>query len=346
MGIFDFLLSKKKEEAKPKSSTEQLSPPVKKGTVDWRTSEAHLLLLSHFLYAQKAKDAVPPHWESVLGEPPQRVVDRFISEGWVVPASLSVKLGRTFNATEIKKLLKERGLRVSGRKEEGIERLVGSDPEGMAAKVAQLDIVECSSEARAIAERFVAERKANKEAAESSCLEQLRLGNFRSASLTVAHFEAKQTFPRGVGIDWDNPHIDSDIELLKAIFESRPRILHGLAEAEWEPLRIAAAMMHLWGTNEATKWLPTDFVGIPKFNHDTAARMVLFYGQHRRNMADYLEKGRDLGIKKVEILGSSDSCPQCKKLAGKTYVIDKVPELPYEKCTHEMGCRCEVLPVI
>lgn len=340
MGILDFVFGKKNEEVKPKSSTEQSS--VEKKAVDWRTSEAHLLLMSRFLYAQKAKDAVPPHWEDLLGEPPQRAVDRFVSEGWLVPASLSTKLDRTLNTTEIKRLLKERGLPVSGRKDQGIERLVRVAPEEMAAKVTHLDIMECSVKARAIAERFVAERKAEREGAEVKSIEQLRLGDFKRAILTVAQFEAKQVFPRGLGIDWTKPETESDIELLNVIFESRPKILNGLAEAEWEPLRIAAAMMYLWGTNEATKWLPTDFAGIPKFNHDTAARMVLFHGHHRREMAGYIGD-RDL---RIEILGSSDPCPQCKKIAGKKYSVDKLLELPYEKCTHEMGCRCEASPVI
>src|SRR5208282_5625140 len=97
MGILNFLFGKRVEAVKPKSNTRQPLPSVKKGTVDWRTSKAHLLLLSRFLYGQKAKDAVPLYWEGVLGEPPQKAVDHFISEGWLVPASLSVKLDRTFN---------------------------------------------------------------------------------------------------------------------------------------------------------------------------------------------------------------------------------------------------------
>jgi len=338
MEFFSFLFGKKKEEAKLKSSTEQPFHMVKKETVDWRNSEPHLLLLSQFLYGQNAKDAIPPHWEGILGELPQRAVDRFILEGWLVPASLSTKLDRTFSATEIKKLLKERGLRVSGPKGQGIERLLTSDPEGMEAKVSQLDIVECSSEARIMAERFVIERKARKEAAQGNCLKHLRRGNLQGASLTVAQFEARQTFSSKVG------EIDCNVEFLKVIFHSRPKILTGLAESEWEPLRIGAAMMSLWGTSKATKWLPTNFVGIPRFKHDTAANMILIHAYYRQSISSYLKEGRDV-VKKVEVIGAPDSCSQCKKIAGRTYSINTVPELPYEKCTHEWGCHCVIAPV-
>jgi hypothetical protein len=185
VGILDFLFAKKKEEVKLRSSTQQSS--IKKEAVDWRTNEAHLLLLSRFLYAQKAKDAVPPHWEAVLGEPPQRTVDRFISEGWLVPSSLPTKLDRTLNTTEIKSLLKEHGLSESGRKDQGIERLVKAAPEEMAAKVANLDIMECSIESRAIAERFIAERKVEREAAEAKSLDQLHHRDFHSVVRTIAY---------------------------------------------------------------------------------------------------------------------------------------------------------------
>jgi hypothetical protein len=214
----------------------------------------------------------------------------------------------------------------------------------MMAKVPNLDLVECSNDAKAIAEQFVSEEKGEREVAEKKSLEYLRLGDFRSASLAVSDFEAKQASPRGLGIDWTKPNTEGNVQLLEAIFESRPKILAGLPETDWQPLRIGAAMMHLWGTNKASKWLPVDFVGISKFDHDTAARMILFSVQHLSSIESWSKMASE--IRKVEILGSEDSCPACKKLAGKRFSIDNIPELPYERCTHEMGCRCEVLPVI
>ncbi|MGA7577942.1 MAG: SAP domain-containing protein [Desulfobaccales bacterium] len=344
MGILNFLFGKKKEAAKPKSNGTPLPPSIEEPTIEWQTSKAHLLLLSRFLYGQNTNDAIRLDWEDVLGEPTQKALDRFISEGWLVPAPLSAKIAVTFKATEIKALLKEHKLPVSGRKDQGIERLVKAVPEEMSLKVAPLDIRECSPEARTIAEQFVAEREAEKEAAVAKSLEQLHLGDLRGASLTVAQFEAKQVFPRGLGIDWTKPNTSRDVQLLKTIFESRPKILTGLAEAEWNPLRVGGAMMYLWGTNKASKWLPADFIGTSKFDNDTAIRMVLFHAQHRANVESW--RGHGLAIKKVDLLGSEDSCPACKKLAGKRFTIEKMPELPYEKCTHVMGCRCEALPVI
>jgi hypothetical protein len=71
-------------------------------------------------------------------------------------------------------------------------------------------------------------------------------------------------------------------------------------------------------------------------DNDTAARMIEFHAHYQRDIARY----RAWGVKTVEILATDDSCAACKKLAKKKYKIDQVPELPYEKCTSEIGCRC------
>lgn len=136
MGILNFLFGKKKEAAKPKSNGTPLPPSIEEPTIEWQTSKAHLLLLSRFLYGQNTNDAIRLDWEDVLGEPTQKALDRFISEGWLVPAPLSAKIAVTFKATEIKALLKEHKLPVSGRKDQGIERLVKAVPEEMSLKVA------------------------------------------------------------------------------------------------------------------------------------------------------------------------------------------------------------------
>ena len=51
-------------------------------------------------------------------------------------------------------------------------------------------------------------------------------------------------------------------------------------------------------------------------------------------------------IKYVEILTASDTCDECKVLAKKQFKLDRAPELPYEKCTHHMGCRCVYIPIV
>lgn len=331
MGMFDFLFGKKPA----------VSPPTpaqsSRKSLDWRASEPHLLFLSRFLYAQNREDAVQPYWEGVLGEPAQQAVDRFTAEGLLVPASLTAKLDRTFKVTDLKPFLKERGLPVSGKKDALLERLTAADPEGMAAKVAYLDIIECSSDARVIAEKYVAGKKAAKDASVAESLALVRAKEFAKASLSVSRYEAKQVFSRGMGIDWSRNDPSRDVQVMKAMFSSRPKILDGLVEEEWEPLRVAAAMMHLWGESTAREWLPEGFAGVPRFDADTAVRMLLFHANHKLDLVRF----REMGVKKATIEGCGDaSCEECRKMAGKTIPLAKIPELPHAACTHQVGCRC------
>ncbi len=176
---------------------------------------------------------------------------------------------------------------------------------------------------------------------EKQVIEYLTKRKFKEASLMVAAYEAEQTHPRGIGIDWKHYNPSRCIEILNTIFKNIPIIISHLEIEKLETLRIGAAMMALWGTNTAKKWLPVDFeTGLP-FDNDTTARMFLFYAQHRAT----LERYRSEGLKHVEILPAPDSCEACRKLAGE-YELNKAPELPHEHCTHKMGCRCCFLPVV
>ncbi|OGO19970.1 MAG: hypothetical protein A2Z15_06490 [Chloroflexi bacterium RBG_16_50_11] len=177
---------------------------------------------------------------------------------------------------------------------------------------------------------------------EYEVIQYLTKHDFNKASLAIAGYEAGQVFSRGVGIDWKNHNPDNDIALLKTIFGRTPKILIHLGNEKLEAVRIAAAMMELWGVNRAKKWLPTDFKTDLPFDNDTTARMLLFFAQHQAA----LERYRNEGLKYVEVLPTSDSCEACKKLADKHYILKDAPELPSEHCTHKMGCRCTFLPVV
>jgi hypothetical protein len=176
---------------------------------------------------------------------------------------------------------------------------------------------------------------------EKQVLEYLIKRKFKEASLTVAAYEAEQPNTRGIGIDWRHYNPDNDIKKLKTIFESKPKILARLKNENLDAVRIATAMMALWGTNKAKKWLPVDFKTNLLFDNDTTARMLLFYAQNQASLDQYHHEG----LKLIEFLPASDSCEACKKLAGE-YKLNKAPELPHEHCTHKMGCRCTFLPVV
>jgi hypothetical protein len=304
---------------------------------DWKWSPAHLLFLSKFCRPRAIDDfSQSDTWEAVLKEAPKKAVKRFVDEGLLEQASLSGLLDYKYKVSDLKSMLKQRGLPVSGRKVELIERLVEADPDGMQKAVRGLSVLQCTERGRASAEEYLAQEKEKRAKVEEQTLSALQQRRFEEASQTVAAFETQQVFPRGIGIDWKHYSPAHDVAMLKVMFQASPKILSSSNHEQLRHLRLAAGMMYLWGTNQAEIWLPDGFETGLIMDKDTAARMILFYASHQCSIAHY----RAAGVRKVEILATDNSCTACKKLAKKKYKIDEVPELPYEKCTSEMGCRC------
>lgn len=332
MGLFDFLICKHQQR--------QLHPgtlPCSPSTA--RLSDPHLLLLSKFLSAWQV-DWVPSSWQEVLGESPQEAIDRFVREGLLTTPPLSERLQVAYKADELGRFLKADGLKSDGPKNERAERLATANAQAMEAKLAHLRILKCSEDGRALAESFVEKcaREKNEALAESfNCLHRRE---YQGASQAVCRFEARQVFPRGIDVPWEHPGVEQSFaQQLGVIFSSRPKILDGLADAEREPLSVAAGMMLLWGSNSASQWLPEGFVGIQRFDSDISARMLIFHAHFRRD----LENARAVEARTITISCANDSCPTCKELA-RTYPLDGIPELPHPNCTHPMGCRCLALP--
>ncbi|MCU7866030.1 MAG: hypothetical protein KZQ92_18875 [Candidatus Thiodiazotropha sp. (ex Lucinoma borealis)] len=306
---------------------------------DWKSSSSHLLFLSKFMQGVSPEHYVhAKHWESVLNESPQKAIQGFVKDGMLEPAELPELVYCQFKISELKNMLKERQLQVSGRKADLIDRLIEHDASGMEEATKGISVLKCSEEGKILAIDYLNQMKEKREKAENEVLNLLENRSFKKSVKVVAEYEASQVFPRGLGIEWSSYSGESDIEILNTIFRRMPGILKSVDEGRLENLHIAAAMMHLWGTNRASQWLPDDFETGIYMERDAAARMLVFYALHLRNMK-YYKKG---GVKTVEIsiVDDSNTCPTCKKTSNKKYRIDKVPELPNPDCTCKIGCRC------
>jgi len=310
---------------------------------DWRNSAAHLLLLSKFRSGDSLdRYREAEYWEVVLNENPLNAIKQFINEGVLEPAGLQILVDYKFKASDLKLLAKDSGLKVSGRKEELIKRLIEKDEQSMRDATKGLIMYKCTTEGIQIAENYLERENAKRDAAEQEIIGLLVKKDFSNAVRILAQYEASQVFPRGLDIDWKNYDVESGVELLKIIFERTPGILKGIEENRLSKLRIAAAMMQLWGTNTTRHWLPDDFETGIQLDCDTASRMFVFHAHHLSNMKSF----EDAGIRNVEVSGTSDDmqCPECKKIDGKLFKLEDAPELPYAKCTCGMGCRCLLIP--
>jgi tetratricopeptide (TPR) repeat protein len=94
-------------------------------------------------------------WKLMLGEEPRKAIERFLDAGMLAQASLSEHLAK-FTVAELKDMLRERELPLSGRKNDLILRLVQSDAEGMKQAISGLIVLECSEKGREAWQRYQA----------------------------------------------------------------------------------------------------------------------------------------------------------------------------------------------
>jgi hypothetical protein len=50
-------------------------------------------------------------------------------------------------------------------------------------------------------------------------------------------------------------------------------------------------------------------------------------------------------VKYVVIIAPADACPACANLVG-TYPKNEVPRLPFESCSHPLGCHAFYMPYL
>ena len=154
------------------------------------------------------------------------------------------------------------------------------------------------------------------------------------AALAVRNREYHQT---------DGSFDEPIVRTMEHILKSTPALLADCPRQVLEPLRIAAAMMELWGTNGIRAFVTIEGELDYRFGTDAIAHMLHSHGCFLRSLEDF----RLVGISGVRLLGAhcSDDCEACQSADGSSFTIDTVPELPLVACTckDRYGCRVIVI---
>lgn len=133
----------------------------------------------------------------------QRELDRFRRLGHLKEASIARKMNTCFRLTELKPLLKGRGLKQAGKKAELIERLLQSiSPDEAKALVYGLELYEFTPGGAALVEAQRKRIEVSRLTAEVQMRSALEKRDVRTATKVLARYEASLPFQRGLGIDW------------------------------------------------------------------------------------------------------------------------------------------------
>ena len=344
-------------------SDTQLAP------ANWASSQPHLALLEKFLSAREVKSSFLEWWAPAFGMNPQRAIDGLVAHG-------ALELAPT--VADLKIMLSSRGLKVSGKKADLIQRLLEADPKGLEVRYAHRMNLRCTPAASQAVSRWKAERAKAFETATDDVIAALRNRNFKAAIRTADAYRKNRFEPplssgaEAMAIHPAPRSIEERAREFATIFTMRPKILKGLQPEQWEGLYLNYAVWQLVGGVAPEKCMP-GFAGdviatlrirhfreaIPNTGADapdagdqcgaddqetrqlavmTSATATLMLSFYVTQQRN-LARWRELGIKKATINGIG-GCEACSALYNKTYSIDTLPELPYEDCTCALGCRC------
>ena len=290
---------------------------------------AHSVLLRYFLHPAISEithdNRQGSRWESALGESCRSAIQDLIQDGLLIPYLLKPDdcrgIESIFGLADLKRMAKERGLKVSGRKEDLAKRLLAADFSGIAGLIAGLGLVVCSSAGLLAAGLYDQRRQEMLRTVESA----LRAGGFDEAIQAKGSFEKEVGFPR-----WEFES-EPDLEDLRRLATARPTALSSRSPTELQELRVAAGLAML-GLD------PNSSVSVED-KRDIGT--LLSFASVQRNLEFWRRSGVVTGAR---ILGSSDGpCSECKKLHDIVWSLDQVPEIPNPKCTSSLGCRCVIV---
>lgn len=298
---------------------------------NWKESATHMELLNVFSKPHDVNHILTWHTiRQTLGESTEDAIERFVRNGVLVPANLEESLSAVFQISDLKKLLKELNIKQSGNKSELAEKLVTVDRTGAEKLLKKHRVMKCSESAL----MMLSERKSTQtqelEFAQMRSFEFLKNGKPKDAYKSYAEYYKKySTYPYKSG--------SYAVHELQFILVSNPKVLGVLNQENLKLIRAAAGMSSLWGDKKPEYWLPENF-STPISDNKRAINYLLRNAQFNQHLT-----GASKFTKKLKIVFESsdvDSCPLCLKLNGEVFDIDKVPELPMEGCTSEIGCMC------
>jgi hypothetical protein len=296
MGLFDRLFNRKPR-SKPQGAVYNAQPIP----VNWASSQPHLALLEKFLSAREVTNSFLDWWAPAFGMNPQRVIEELVAQG-------TLELAPT--VADLKVMLSSRGLKVSGKKAELIQRLLEADPKGMEVQHAHRMILRCTPVASQAVSTWKAEQAKAFETATDNVIAALRNRHFKEAIRTAdAYRENKFETPLPVGaaamtIKSAPRSIEERAKELADVFTMRPRTLEGLQPEQWEGLYLNYAVWQLLGRVVPEKCMigftGFEVTGFGVIDSTTVTVMLEHFALHRARLAQ-------LGIKKAAKHGSHHS---------------------------------------
>jgi hypothetical protein len=246
--------------------------------------------------------------------------------------------------SELKTLLKQEGLRMSGKKDDLIDRLLEHKPNLLVAALPEDPLYITTASGSALVSDRVNTRRSRRELCELTILDLIHESKINDAVEAWKQYAQDEPFASSV----DSEHIDREIRILSAIRHEACAYLTSRMPLEAiDALRTYASIRHICGkslTRPALEKLGPDLERFSQLSDgqppDVSARMLTFYAIGQEKLRSF----KQMEYPQVSIRACSESCQHCQDQSKVKWPIEQAPELPHSLCTHDRGCRCTYGP--
>lgn len=299
----------------------------------WQESPPHLDLLEKFTKSRDVNQVI--NWQYVkqtIGENSESAIERFVRDGALIPSTIEETLECIFQATQLKKLLQEHNLKLTGSKGELIERLVLSDRAEMEKITQKSKVMKCSAMALELLSEYEKKKQLALDLAKKQSFNALKSNDPKSAYKIYVSYQRAHVIP-----DFESNSFQ--VEEIMSVLKSQPKILANVTAENLRQLKAIAGMHLLWPDETLESWLSSNSISGLK-NDRIAINYLLAHARITEDIERHKEYAKQVKIDFDS--GDIDSCELCQALNGKVFDIDKVPELPMIGCTSETGCKCRI----
>lgn len=171
----------------------------------WQESSPHLDFLDMFTKPRDVNHIVT--WQFVrqmIGEDAESAIDRFIRDGVLIPSTIEETLICIFQVAQLKKLLRERNLKLTGSKSELVERLVLADRSGMEKIAKKGRVMKCSPMAAELLSEHEKKKQLALDTAKKQFFNALKSSDPKSAYKIYATYQKNYVTSSSLSENRDN----------------------------------------------------------------------------------------------------------------------------------------------
>lgn len=302
-------------------------------------AELEMLVLSEFV-TPRHSDRAARGWAP---EVKTSIIRRLADRGDLMSPSLRSRIDIACKVSDLKDMLKERGLPVSGAKPILIQRLIEHDEPGMQQRGAS--VFECSSTGKVRVEKWQAETNAARDKMATEVLRHLKARQIEQAQKIALTFRQAHPTIQDIGLATNplaiNIPLGQQRRLFEIILSAQPGILAEQSPSDLERVRLAVAMWQLGCVGSGIDMAMDGYTGLARFRPERVRMLLFLFARHVENV-EALRRMESFGVLDATIL-IVDGCDNCKVFNGKTVAINAVPEFPNPHCLRD-GCSSIVKP--